>query len=332
MPDRETIHTLEDLQEKVYAFRVSRILLSAFELGVFTALENGARTSEQVAKLLKSDSRATDRLLNALCVLGLLKKTGRLFVNRTLAARYLAAGSPNYLAGLAHSASMWQSWSTLTAAVRHGGTVLKGRGRRGDKARTRSFIAAMHWRATRQAEKSLRLLDLSRVRRSLDIGAGSGAYSMALARLQPKLQATLFDLPEVIPLAKKYAAAAGLARRFRFLRGDFRRDPFGSGYDLILLSAIIHMNSPAANRRLFAKAAAALNPGGLLVIQDFIMSRNRTRPALGAFFALNMLVGTATGDTFTAGEVRQFFRHAGLVAVRKMATPFGSALMVGRKK
>jgi SAM-dependent methyltransferase len=321
-----------ELMAAASAFRRSRILLTGFELNVWTALGEGRRSSADLARELRLDARGLDRLMNALVSIGLLKKEGGRFENTPLSTRHLVRGRPGYLGGLVHSVNLWDSWSTLTQAVARGGTVLRRHSSAGGrKARVRGFISAMHQRATAQAAATVKLLDLSNVQAVLDVGGGSGAYAMALVKAGPGIRATVFDLPDVIPLTRGYVKKAGLSVRFSFRAGDFNRDALGRGYDLILLSAIVHMNSPAANERLLAKCARALNRGGQVVIQDFIMDESRTRPAAGAAFALNMLVGTEAGDSYTEREIRIWMKAAGLARIRKIETPFDSSLMLGRK-
>lgn len=329
--EHEPISSLEQLREAVYGFRRSRIILSAFELGIFSALAGKALASGQLAKKIGADARACDRLLNALCALGLVKKNKGAFANTRIAREFLTAGSPQFLAGLAHTAGQWQSWHTLSSAVRRGGTVCEKKAAPGVENRLAGFIAAMHERATPQAPAIVKLLDLARVKRCLDIGAGSAAYAMALARASKAIRAVAFDLPDVLPLTRDYVRRAGLLSRFDFIAGDFLCDDWGEGYDLVLLSAIVHMNGPQENQRLVARAARSLNPGGQLVIQDFIMRPDRTRPVVGAIFALNMLVATTAGDTFTAAEVRGWMRAAGLRKIALKTTPFDASLMIGRK-
>jgi 2-polyprenyl-3-methyl-5-hydroxy-6-metoxy-1,4-benzoquinol methylase len=326
------ITTPADLMKLATAFRQSRILLTAFELGVFTVLGRRKMASLDVAKALRIDKRGLDRLMNALCALGLLRKWGGRFSNTSFSAQYLVKGEPGYLGGLAHTANLWNSWSTLTQAVSRGGTVLRRRARKGSqRKRVQGFIAAMHQRASVQAAATVKLLDLSTVKKTLDIGGGSGAYSMALVAAKNDIGATVFDLPDVIPLTRAYVRKAGLSRQFTFTAGNFHSDGFGKGFDLILLSAIIHMNSIAENKRLLKKCARALNPGGQLVVQDYIMNDSRTSPATGAFFALNMLVGTDAGDTFTEKEVRGWMRAARLSRVRRVAMRFENSLMIAKK-
>jgi len=326
-----TITTREELTETVYGFRSSRIILTAFELGLFTGLGKVSLDAAQLAKRIGAEPRACERLLNALCILGLVKKTRGRFRNARIAHTYLDAGQPGFLTGLTHSANQWRSWNTLSEAVRRGTSVLARKtGGQADE-RLRGFIAAMHERASLQAPRFVQLLDLSAVDRCLDIGAGSGAYAMAMARVKKSIRVTAFDLPEVLPLTRQYVRRGGLLARIDFVPGDFNRGGWGSGYDLVLLSAIVHMNDAEQNRLLIARAAASLNRGGQLVVQDFIMNRDRTRPAVGAVFALNMLVATARGDCYTRAEIAGWMKAAGLKKIRKMNTPFDAELLVGWK-
>jgi SAM-dependent methyltransferase len=331
-PALAPVRSEEALQRALGGFRAGRVILSAFELGFFTALGDGERSAREVAARTGAEERAAERLLNALCALGLASKRGGRFRNAPLARRRLVAGKAGTLASLNHTVAQWRSWSSLSDAVRRGRAPSLRPAVRGDGERRRGFIAAMHERARLQAPRIVARLDLERVRRVLDIGAGSGDYAMALCRARPALRVTAFDLPAVIPLTRAHVRRAGLLRRIDFRAGDFRRGGFGSGYDLALLSAIVHMNGAEQNRRLIARAAAALAPGGQLVVQDFVMDRARTRPVVGAFFALNMLVATARGDSYTAAEIASWMRAAGLRRIRRVATPFDASLMIGWKE
>jgi precorrin-6B methylase 2 len=328
----EDFTTPDSLFQTMFAFQKPRVLLTAFELGLFTVLGDGSKPSSEVAKVLGANERATDRLMNALCAMGLLAKKNGRFSNRPLAARFLVKGKRDYMAGLGHSVNLWQSWSTLTEAVRRGTSVVATRAsERGDESLT-SFIAAMHARACRMADGIVALLDLSHVTRVLDVGAGSGAYCMAFVRANERIRATAFDLPHVIPLTKKYLKKAGLSERVDTVVGDCNSDSLGKGFDLIFLSALIHSNSFAQNQDLIRKAADALNPHGQVVAQDFIMDENRTSPAFAALFALNMLVGTEAGDTYTESEVRAWMKGAGLSRIVRSDTPYDTTLIIGYKK
>jgi SAM-dependent methyltransferase len=270
--------------------------------------------------------------MNALCAVGLLEKGGGRFANTPPAARCLVQGKADYLANLLHTAHLWDTWGTLTEAVRRGRPVMGHPPKARDAVWVRAFIAAMHWRACRNAPEVVAALDLSGVSRVLDVGGGSGAYAMAFARARGDLRAVVFDLPGVVPLAEEYIREGGLTDRVRTRAGDFEVDALGDGFDLVFLSAILHGNGPARNRALLQKSAAALAPGGRLVVQDFIMDEDRTAPAGGALFALNMLVGTDGGDTYTESEVREWMEAAGLAAIARKDTAFGTTLLIGTKR
>jgi len=321
-----------ELSELSRRFMESRILLTGFELGVFTALGRGPRSPAQVARAVKADPRAIDRLLGALCCLGLLRKEGGYFSNTPVAARYLAQGRPDYLAGLGHSVQLWDTWSTLTGAVRQGRSVLKAPLGRRVGGFFAPFIAAMHARAVPQAKAVVTSLPLAGVSRVLDVGGGSGAYAMAFARAKPGLRATVVDLPQVVPLTRSYVQKAGMSQRVDVRVGDYERDPLPGGYDLVFLSAILHSNSPAANRRLIRKCARSLDSRGLIVIQEFVVDEGRTAPAFSVFFALNMLVGTPAGDAYTESEIRSWLAGAGFAGIERQDTPFDTSLIRARLK
>ena len=329
---KDTEATPEFIREIAYAFQRSRILLTAYELGIFGNVGDQSEFSQDVARSLGIDWRATDRLMNALAAMGLLLKEGDTFRNSPSASRYLVPSSPDYLSGLMHTVHLWDTWSTLTNAVRLGTSVPAQQDRKEDTTTwTQAFIAAMNDRARKQAPVVAALMSLSEGMRVLDVGGGSGAFAIAFVRAGKNVTATVFDLPQVLPLTRRYVGAEGLLERINLVPGDYTTDELPRGYDLVFLSAIIHSNSPDQNRALLRKCGLALNPNGYLVVQDFIMNESRTGPPAGAFFALNMLVGTAEGDTYTESEIRGWMKAAGVSDITRVETPFGSAQLKGRK-
>ena len=321
------------IMDPVYAFREARVLLTAFELDLFTRLGADGKSSEEAAQLAQTNPRATDRLLNALCASGfLIKKKGR-YSNTPLTSRFLVKGKPDYLGGLMHQVSLWNTWSSLTDAVRKGTSVLvRNPVSRVEVNWLEAFIAAMHMRAIRQAPAVVKLIDLKGVKSILDVGGGSGAFSMSFVRLRKGITAVIFDLPDVIDLTKGYIDMENLGSHIGVVGGDYTQDPLPGGFDLVFMSAIIHSNSPEINKQLFRKAFDALKPDGRLVVLDYIMNGDRTSPAAGAYLSLNMLVGTREGDTFTETEVRGWMEDAGFKKISKKKTPFGTDLLTGIKK
>ena len=324
--------TPEDIKNIAGAFRTSRILLTAVELNLFTVLEGHLITSKDMAEQIDADARATDRLMNALVAAGFLRKTKEKFYNTEHASEYLVKGKPGYMGGLMHTNHLYKTWGTLTDAVRKGGTVYERDINNRGENWLESFIAAMHYRGMKQSKILGMMLELDNVNKMLDIGGGSGAFSIGFMNVNKNIRSTILDLPNVIPLSKKYIEKENLLDKFDFIEGDYHTADLGSGYDLILLSAIIHINSFDENKQLINKCADALNPGGKVVVLDQIMNEDRTSPVNGAMFAINMLVGTERGDTYTESEICSWLTDAGLSCIEKKDTSFDSALMLGKKK
>lgn len=326
----KSIENPEQLREILFGFRISRVILTAYELDIFTHVSLAGSTSKEVAGKIKADARATDRLMNAVSAIGLLEKRSNKFYNTVFAGTYLSQKSPDYLQGLLHNVSMWDTWSTMTEAVKTGKSQRHKVESRKQENFSEAFIGAMHERAYRQAKDVLDKLDLREIRHFLDIGGGSGVYSMDFVRRNKDNKATVFDLPEIIPITKKYVKKEGLSREIGFIGGDYNTDDLGSGYDMAFLSAVVHINSPEQNRKLAKKCFAALNPGGMIVIQDHVMDEDRTSPFSGALFAMNMLVATECGDTYTESEIRKWLLDAGFSKIKRVET-LNNAMIIGKK-
>ena len=318
----------DNLAQIVRGFQGSRVLLTAVELNLFTAVGSGARAGE-VAGCVGADARAVEMLLNALVALGLLTKQGATFRNTSDAARYLSDDSPEtHRLATMHSVRMWESWSTLTQCVRTGTKVDKPDTGALAEDRTESFIEAMARNAAGRAPHLIRAVNASGVRRMLDVGGGPGAYSIAFAQSETSLHADILDKPEVLAIARRHVEAAGLGDRIGFIEGDLTVDGFGVGYDLVLLANICHMLSPAGNLDLLRRAAQALSPQGRVVIMDFVLNADRTSPVQAALFALNMLVATAEGNSYTEGEYESWLCETGFEDVRRVELLGPSNLMI----
>jgi len=318
-----------DLMRTMSSFQESRMLLTAVELDVFTAVGGGASAS-QIAASLKTSPRATESFLNALVAMGALTKRDGIFHNTAATARYLAAGSPDYARpALMHTVHMWKAWSTLTESVRAGTAVAQPGVDAEDEQWTQSFIAAMHRNAGTAAPALVRAVGANGIRRMLDVGGGSGAYSIAFAKANPTLRAEVLDLRAVVPIAQKHIDEAGLTGRVVTRVGDLTKDDFGRDYDLILLSAICHMLSPSENQDLFRRCHRALAPGGRIVIRDFILEPDRTAPRSAALFAVHMLVNTRGGSTYSEDEYRTWLKSAGFREVTRLV-PAGDLITASR--
>jgi SAM-dependent methyltransferase/predicted transcriptional regulator len=320
------------IREFSSSFQKSRILLSGFELDIFTNIEESGITCNQISHNLNLDEHACERLMNALVSLGFLKKQNKLFFNTAESSAFLSRKSPDYLGGLMHSNHLWNTWSNLTKVIKTGVSAHPDEiNSRGEDWLT-PFITAMHDRAKKQAPLQLASIDLSEIKSILDIGGGSGAYSMEFASRKPSIDATVFDLPNVVPITKVFLEKEGFSDKVKTYAGDYTTDDLPGGFDMVFLSAIIHSNSLEVNADLIKKCFGSLNKNGRIVIQDWIMNNDRTQPTPGAVFAINMLVGTESGDCYTEPEVTEMLSAAGFKDISRTEFETGLSRMVAYKK
>ncbi len=300
-------------------FMESRVLLSGAELDLFTLLAQAALTVPEIAKKLKADPRGLTILLDALSALGFLIKKNQSYQCPLPISSLLSADAPeSILPVLLHMANVWKRWANLTEIVRSGLIAEPVTLRPPEDLR--AFIGAMHVIASPMTQRIVAAVQPHENRSLLDIGGAMGTYTVAFLRAVPEMRATLFDKPEVIEIARHHLEKMGLLHRVSLVPGDFYTDEFPKGHDLAFVSAIIHQNSPEQNLNLFFKVFRSLEPGGRIVIRDFIMKPDRIRPGAGAIFALNMLVSTPGGKTYTLKEIKSGLRQAGFRNIRLLQT------------
>lgn len=304
--------TAEEALIAVRAFQPACILTAAAELDVFSVLYKRPMTAESLAGKLNSDIRATTILLDALAALGLLAKEGDNFTVPAEVAEILTEMGPgNILPAVRHLGNCLRRWSQLAQVTQTGKPADREPSIRGEAADLAAFIGAMDNFSAPLVCQVIDCLEPLTFRHLLDIGGGPGTWTIAFLRAAPKARATLFDLPEVIPLARQRIADAGLSDRMSLVAGDFYVDDLPAGADFAWLSGVAHQNSRQQNRALFAKIYAALPRNGVLVIRDVVMDESRTEPVAGALFAINMLVGTESGGTYTFDEFHEDLSDAG---------------------
>ena len=301
-------------------FMKNRVILTASELDLFTELDEKPLTAIEIAERDKLNLKGLTRVLDCLVAFGLVKKEDNRYFNTEKGALFSSRHSETILPMLLHFNRLWDNWGSLTDTVkgkagrRH--RVVKGLDKKGREA----FIGAMHVIGRTLSKEIADSYDAGRFDCLLDIGGASGTYTMAFLSKYPKMKAVLYDLKEVIPLAKKRLESEGFLHRVALAAGDFYKDELPGGCDLALLSAIIHQNSPEENIELYKKIYRALKPGGALLIRDHIMDESRTNPPPGALFAINMLLNTMGGDTYTFAEVRDTLKKAGFVDIKLLRT------------
>lgn len=306
--------TADGLLELARGYQPAAVLGAAADLELFSALAAEPLTAAALAAKLDCDARALTILLDALAALQLLvKQDGRYSLPPGAEALLTAAGSNSILAMTQHQGSCLRRWSGLARAVKTGRPVERIPGVRGEAGDQEAFIGAMHNVSVPVADQVIQAIQPLEFRHLLDVGGASGTWTLALLRACPSATATLFDLSEVLPMARRRLAESGMEERVTLVAGDFMADLLPAGADLAWVSAIVHQNSREQNRQLFAKVFQALQPAGRIAVRDILMDATRTQPAAGALFAVNMLVATEAGGTFTFDELRSDLEAAGFV-------------------
>ncbi len=307
----ETVRTHVDAVNALStAFIRSQVLFTANALDLFSVLEHPS-SADEVARQRELDPRGARMLLDGLVALELVTKTDGCYQNGPAASACLVPGKPAYQGHIVrHQSHGWGMWGRMPETIRTGRAVNTGVCERSPEE-LRAFILGMSDIGRQSAADMLGVLDLSPYRHMLDLGGGPGTYSIAFLNAHPQMRATLFDRPEVCDIAREQVDAAGLGARFEYRSGDFVSDPIGDGYDLILVSNIIHSLGAEKNQALMRACFDALEPDGLLIVKDFLVDPDRSGPAFSLLFALRMLLATGEGDTYTEEELSGWTRAAG---------------------
>ncbi|MFR2384858.1 MAG: methyltransferase, partial [Bilophila wadsworthia] len=293
---------------------------AAVHLDVFTPLSGGPMTVTELADRTGCVPQSLDRLLTALCAMGLLIRQGETCELPPFSRDHLCRGNPGYLGHIVeHHRHLMPGWSKLDESVRENRpTRHRSSVDTEDTGERESFLMGMYNIANAQAERSVPHIDLSGRSHLLDLGGATGAYAIHFCRRNPGLSATVFDLPTTRPFAERVIADSGMADRISFAGGDFTTEDLPGGFDVAWLSQILHGAGFDESANIVRKAAQSLVPGGLLLIQEFILDDNRSGPQHPALFDLNMLVGTPDGQSYTRQELAGFMRNAGLEDIRRL--------------
>ena len=304
----------------------------ALHAGVKLDLFSHAGTAAELARATACDGRGLEMLLNALVALRLLDKNGEHYAPTVFSAEYLARSSPRYLGYiLLHHHHLMAGWSRLDEAVQNG-APLRGRvSHAGNEAERESFEMGMFNLAMQIAPRIVGKVDLRNRQRLLDLGGGPGTYAIHFCQTNPQLTATVYDLPTTRPFAEKTVAAFGLTDRIAFTDGDFISDDVPRGFDVAWLSHILHGEGPEGCAVILQRAVAALQPGGLLLVQEFILDDSMDGPIFPALFSLNMLLNTPQGQAYSQGQLEAMLHAAGVSSIRRMEIdlPNGAGIVAG---
>ena len=302
--------------ETVHAFHRTAVLKAALELNLFTAIDEGAATVNALAAKCASSTRGIRILCDYLTVMGWLTKSGDSYQLSGEAATFASRKSPAYVGGAIEfllSPTQMEAFAHLTEAVRKGGTAATKEGVVApDHPVWVGFAKAMMPLMAFPAELFAELLSTGPpAKKILDIAAGHGIFGIAVARRSPEAEVTALDWENVLTVAQESAHSAGVANRYSKLVGSAFDVPYGSDYDLILLTNFLHHFDLETCEQLLKKVYAALKAGGRAAILDFVPNEDRISPAVPAQFSLMMLATTPSGDAYTYPQYQTILRKAG---------------------
>jgi ubiquinone/menaquinone biosynthesis C-methylase UbiE len=305
----------------------SRVITTAAYLRLFTALSEKTMTAPALASSTGLNPRALEILLDALVGIGLMLKQDGLYSNTPEAEQFLVEERPGTIAyRLRQQHIQWKYWDRLADVIRTGEPARERRLFASDPEGSELLLRSFHEMSRERVGPMLE--KIGPARRLLDLGGGSGSYSVAFCETYPEATAVVFDQPISIRVAREIHEGDPVLERIEFVTGDFRKDPLGGPYDLVLVSNIIHGEGPGTVQEILKRVFECLEPGGRVVIRDFLVSEDRTAPAHAAIFAVNMLVGTPEGRCYSEGEVRSLLLESGYEGVRTLEA---GSLMEGRR-
>jgi len=329
--------TPERLMELGFAYAPPLIISAGVSNKVFDSLEDGAKTAEQVAGQTGASARSLRILMDALVGLDLLKKhrQGKYSLTPESAA-FLLSNKPGTHAGFFGTIApqLISRWLRLSDIVREGRPAVSVNQETEGTEFFSQLVENIIPMSYPPAQKLGEHLKLARTRneiRALDLAAGSGIWGIALAQKSPRVRVTAVDWAGMIPTTKRITQKFGVGDRFNYVEGDILDANFGSGYDIATLGHILHSEGEDRSRKLLKKTFRALKPGGVIAIAEWLVNDDRTEPAHSLMFAVQMLVNTERGDTFSFNEIKSWLEEAGFKRVRKLKAPGPSPLILATK-
>lgn len=323
--------TAGDLLELSGHFWKTCALHAGVKLGVFSKVGSEALTAEEVAIRVNGSADGVARLLNALTAMRLLeKRNGRFTCSPSVRAR-LSQDSPAYLGHIMmHHHHLMESWARLDQSVSSGRPIRERTSVSREEWRE-SFLMGMFNLAMALAPRMVEAVELSSRRSLLDLGGGPGTYAIHFCLKNPAMKATVFDLPTTRPFAEQTIARFSLSERIAFADGNYHDDEIPGRYDVAWLSHILHAEGADDCLKIIRKAVAALQPGGMLIVHEFILNDALDGPEFPALFSLNMLLGTESGRSYSERKLRDMLTKAGVNGIRRIPieTPNDSGILVG---
>jgi 3-hydroxy-5-methyl-1-naphthoate 3-O-methyltransferase len=312
------------------------ILEAALNHRLFDLLDQAPQTVGELAAETGASPRGLTAILNALVGLEFLGKRGDRYALTPESAAFLVSTKPGYHGGFFRHAirQILPQWLRLTEAVGSGRpNVSANRQKQGQEffAEFVEGLFPLSYKAAQVVGEHLGIPEATSPVSVLDIGAGSGVWGIALAHQSPHVTVRAVDWPDVLKVTNKLAQRHGVGDRLRTVAGDLLEADFSTGHQVATIGHIFHSEGRDRSRQLLRKTFRALAPGGTIVISEFMPDDDRTGPPMPLIFAVNMLLHTEAGDTFTFAEMAEWLREAGFAKPRLLEAPSPSPLLLATR-
>jgi ubiquinone/menaquinone biosynthesis C-methylase UbiE len=328
--------TPERIMQFAWGYVPPLVLEAAIRHRVFDLLDGSPKTLSEVQKESGASERGLTAVMNALVGMNLLAKDKQgLFSLTPESSAFLVSTKPSFQGGLLlhGSQQLIPKWLHLNRIVETGrpqeSVNLEGAG----ADFFQQFVDGIFPLSFPAAQTLSRHLysNGGAATRVLDLAAGSGVWGIAMAQGSEQVRVTAVDWPDVLPVTRKTVARFGLSERFSFIAGDLQQANFGSDYTVATLGHILHSEGRERSRALVKKTFEALSSGGTIAIAEFLVNEDRTGPVNALFFAVNMLVNTDCGDTYSFEEISDWLKEAGFTNARTLDAPGPSPLILATK-
>jgi len=325
--------TPERLMQFAWGHAAPLILEAALNFRVFDLLDQSPKTVAELAAQSGASARGLTAILNALVGLEFLARKGDRYALTPESASFLVSTKPAYHGGFFQhmTQQVMPHWMQLTEAVRTGRPVVTGNQEETGAEFFAEFVEGLFpvsYRAAQVLGEHLGIPKATSPVSVLDLAAGSGVWGIALAHQSPHVTIHAVDWPQVLQVTRAIAQRHGVGDRLKTTAGDLLEADFGAGHQVATLGHILHSEGRERSRQLLRKTFKALAPGGTIAISEFVPDDDRTGPATPLIFAVNMLVHTEAGDTFTFAEIADWLDEAGFENPRLLAAPAPSPLVL----
>jgi len=317
----------DKLWKMTMAFQVSKALFVASDLDVFTFHSKKPASANDLAKKLKLHPRPIGRLLNAMVASGILKKRNGKFSNTEIANTFLVKGRPEYFGDyLTLINDVYGAWANYEKVIRENHSLpLFQRAEGLDTAGVlekspvdvvRRIMLAQEAFSFRQAVCLPEIYNFPNHKLLLDVGGGTGIFSIMAVRANPHLRSIVFDAPAVCDFACERIRFYKVAKNIKIVEGDFLADDLPIGVDVALISTVLDGYDEPECRRILKKVFTVLEPKGTVIVNEMMLNEELTGPLFPAIFSLELMIERNTGDSRTVEEIRRWMKDAGFVNIK----------------